>query len=61
MKDFKVKITETYTYEIDVKADSQAKALKQAKEYYENANDGYVGVADGTTFEKVQFKISNKN
>lgn len=56
MKDYKVKITERYAYEIEIKAKSQKEAIKKAKEYYENADDGYVGVADGTSFEGVKFK-----
>ena len=50
-----------YSYELDVNAKSQQEALVQAKKYYENINyenaDGYIGVADGNSFEKVKFNI----
>lgn len=57
MEKFLVKITELYSYEIEVDAKSQSEALKKAKEYYENIVDGYVGVADGNSFEKAKFKV----
>ena len=60
MKDYRIKITETYAYEVEVKANSQKEAIQKAKEHYENAKDGYAGVADGTTFESVRFKTTIK-
>lgn len=53
----KIKITETYTYYIEVDAESKKEALIKAQEYYENADDNYIGVADANTLEKASFKI----
>lgn len=60
MEKFKVKITQTFVYEIDVNAENKSKALKYAKEYYEKVDDGYVGVASGETFDNVRFKVIEK-
>lgn len=54
----KIKITETYTYYIDVEASSEKEALEKAKKYYETTEDGVTGVADANSFEEVKFKIT---
>lgn len=60
LKSFQVKVTQTFVYDIEVEANSQREAIEQAKYLYENAvdiNDGYLGVADGNSYDGVKFKI----
>lgn len=53
----KIKITETYVYYVDIDANNKKEALVKAKEYYEKADDNYIGVADANTLENTKFKI----
>lgn len=57
MGNFKVKITDSFAYEIEIKAKNKNEAIKKAKEYYENVDDGYVGVADANSFESTKIQI----
>lgn len=57
----KVKITETYVYEIEIEGENEKDAIEKAKNYYNNANDGYTGVASALTKDKVKFKIIHDN
>lgn len=58
---FKIKITETYVYEIDVEASTPTQAIRKAKGHYKEADDGYTGIANSNSFEKVRFKLLNKD
>ena len=61
MKEFKVKVSEQYSYEIKIKAKNQREAIRKTKELYNNPDEspyyGILGVADACSFEKVNFRI----
>lgn len=61
MKTYDIKIIETYNYEIKINAKNQQDALKRAREYYKDVDDGCTGIADAISFEKVKFKILKKD
>lgn len=54
---YKVEVTDIYKYEIEVDADNKADALRKAKHYYENVEDGVTGVADALSHEETRFKV----
>nr|WP_172688262.1 hypothetical protein [Clostridium botulinum] len=57
MGNFKIKITEIYSYEIEVEAESKSEALKNAKKIYEEDYENYNFVADSTTLETTKYKV----
>ena len=59
MKTYKVKVTETYVYEIEMLADNKKDALDKVKDGYCNAAGEFDGVflADAYSFKDVKFKI----
>lgn len=59
MRKYKIKISEIYSYNVEIPANNKQEALKIIKECYDtNASflEGVV-VADNTTIEKTIFKI----
>lgn len=58
MKRYGVTIVETYCYHISAEAENEKEAKKKVEEYYQNAEDGYTGVATALTHESVRFKIN---
>ncbi len=57
MGNYKVKIQETYEYEVEVKANDGTDALKKAKKIYEEDYKDYHFVADATTLEKTDYIV----
>lgn len=57
MDKFKIKITEMYSYEIEVEAENKREALKNAKKIYEANYEDYHFVADSTTLEKTRYTV----
>lgn len=57
MDKFKIKITEMYSYEIEVEAENKREALKDAKKIYEANYEDYHFVADSTTLEKTRYTV----
>lgn len=57
---YKVKIIETYAYDLEIEANTPKEAKTKAKEYYDNPDndDRCTGVADACSFEKVKFIIT---
>lgn len=56
MKKFNVKITELYSYNIEILANSKKEALEKAKKCYEEDYEEYGFVADSTTLETTKYK-----
>ena len=61
MDNFNVQIEETYAYEIEVKADTKAEAIRKAKEIYETVLDDehneYRFCADANSHVKTIFNL----
>lgn len=57
MNKFKVKITETYCYEIEVEGNNSKEALKNAKKIYEENYEDYNFVADSITLENTKYEL----
>lgn len=57
MKNYKVKIIETYAYYLDIEANDEKEALKKVKTYYNNEEDGVTGISNTSSFEKVKYKV----
>lgn len=59
METYKIKVTETYVYNIEIEANDEKDALIKAKIAYKNNDSEFDGVfcADTTSFENVKFKI----
>lgn len=59
MKKFNVKITELYSYNIEILANSKKEALEKARKCYEEdfEKEGYCFVADATTLESTKYKV----
>lgn len=58
-KDYKITITDTFIYNVEVAASSKNEAIEKAKKMY--GTDGYLGVADGFSFDKSQYKAEIVN
>uniref|UniRef100_A0A6H1ZZI1 Uncharacterized protein n=1 Tax=viral metagenome TaxID=1070528 RepID=A0A6H1ZZI1_9ZZZZ len=54
MQNYNIKVTETYVYDISIKADNKNDALQKVKNIYNNAESG-IFVADATTIENTKF------
>lgn len=62
MNNYNIKVVETYIYDINIEADNEKDALKNAKLYYKNdeENEGLF-IADATSFDNVKFRIVKIN
>lgn len=59
MKTYKVKVTETYVFEVDIEADNMKVALDKVRDGYYNHSKEFDGVfcTDANSFENVKFSI----
>lgn len=55
-KKYKIKITELYTYKIDINANSKKEAIEKAKYMYEKDYEDCGFLADATTLQDTKFK-----
>lgn len=54
----KVRITETYIYDIDLdEVTNKNEALKKARRYYIECDEKYIFVADASSFDSVKFEV----
>lgn len=53
---YKIEVTETYKYLVDIQAENDKEALKKVKAEYKNGESG-VFVADATSIADTKYKV----